>query len=96
MGDDSYHGGAFMLSANFDFYASFVPQKNPTVGNKERSRFEYGEANAYDFFLKRLTMENILASMSAEQRELLEKLAVAMDEDPRPQITAAVQARGSR
>jgi molecular chaperone DnaJ len=31
--------------------------------------------------------------LTPEQRELLEKLAVAMDEDPRPQITAAV-ARG--
>jgi len=71
MGDDSYHGGAFMLSANFDFYSSFVPQKNPTVGDKERSRFEYGEADAYDFFLKRLTMPNILASLSEEQRTLL-------------------------
>ena len=76
MGDDSYHGGAFMLSANFDFYSSFLPQQNPTTGNKERSRFAYGEADAYDFFLKRLTMENILASMSAEQRELLEPTIV--------------------
>jgi len=71
MGDDSYHGGAFMLSANFDFYSSFVPQKNPTVGGRERSRFEYGEADAYDFFLKRLTMTNILASLSEEQRTFL-------------------------
>ena len=30
--------------------------------------------------------------LTPEQRELLEKLAVAMDEDPRPQITAAVRA----
>ena len=36
------------------------------------------------------------ARLTPEQRELLEKLAVAMDEDPRPQITAAVQAGGSR
>ena len=76
MGDDSYHNGAFMLSANFDFYSAFLPQKNPTTGNRERSRFEYGEADAYDFFLKRLTMSNILASMSAEQRELLEPTIV--------------------
>ena len=34
--------------------------------------------------------------LTPEQRELLEKLAVAMDEDPRPQITAAVQAGGAR
>ena len=30
LGDDSYHGGAFMLSANFGFYAPFFhPQENP-------------------------------------------------------------------
>lgn len=71
MGDDSYHGGAFMLSANFDFYASFVPQKNPTPGDRTRTRFDYGEADAYDFFLKRLTLPNILATMSDAQRALL-------------------------
>jgi putative CocE/NonD family hydrolase len=27
MGDDSYHGGAFMLSANFDFYTNFTAEK---------------------------------------------------------------------
>ena len=26
MGDDGYHGGAFMLSANFGFYVFFNPQ----------------------------------------------------------------------
>src|ERR1700745_1914817 len=26
MGDDAYHGGAFMLSANFGFYSVFKPQ----------------------------------------------------------------------
>jgi putative CocE/NonD family hydrolase len=30
MGDDAYHGGAFMLAANFGFYAYFKPQENPT------------------------------------------------------------------
>jgi molecular chaperone DnaJ len=34
--------------------------------------------------------------LTPEQRELLEKLAVGMDEDPRPQITAAVQRRAAR
>jgi len=32
LGDDSYHGGAFMLSANFGFYAPFFhAQQNPTL-----------------------------------------------------------------
>ena len=34
--------------------------------------------------------------VTPEQRELLEKLAVAMDEDPRPHVTAAVQAADAR
>jgi molecular chaperone DnaJ len=34
------------------------------------------------------------ARLTPEQRELLEKLAAAMAEDPRPQITAAVHRRG--
>ena len=29
LGDDAYHGGAFMLSANFGFYAFFRPQTEP-------------------------------------------------------------------
>jgi predicted acyl esterase len=44
MGDDSYHGGAFMLAANFGFYANFVEQKNPTTGPKNRESFDYGAA----------------------------------------------------
>ena len=30
MGDDTYHGGAFMLAATFGFYTVFKPQDNPT------------------------------------------------------------------
>ena len=29
MNDDAYHNGAFMLAANFDFYALFKPQPTP-------------------------------------------------------------------
>ncbi len=31
MGDDTFHGGAFMLAANFDFYTDFVQQTEPTL-----------------------------------------------------------------
>jgi putative CocE/NonD family hydrolase len=49
-GDDSYHGGAFMLSANFGFYVFFHPQTEPqkphqTVG------FEFGTPDTYRFYL---------------------------------------------
>ncbi|MCS0589168.1 CocE/NonD family hydrolase [Massilia norwichensis] len=71
MGDDSYHGGAFMLAANFGFYANFVEQKNPTNGAKSRERFDYGAASAYDFFLKHQTMPNILGTLNDGQRAYL-------------------------
>jgi putative CocE/NonD family hydrolase len=29
--DDGYHGGAFMLGANYGFYRTFRPQKNPLI-----------------------------------------------------------------
>lgn len=70
MGDDSYHGGAFMLAANFDFYAAFTEAPNPTPLPKTRADFDYGETDGYDFFLKRLTLPNIVASMSEQQRAL--------------------------
>jgi len=71
MGDDSYHGGAFMLAANFGFYANFVEQQNPTTGPKNRERFDYGTADAYDFFLKHQTMPNILGTLTDGQRAYL-------------------------
>lgn len=70
MGDDSYHGGAFKLAANFDFYSAFTSVQNPTPFPASWSGFDYGEADGYDFFLKRLTLSNIAAAMSDEQREL--------------------------
>jgi putative CocE/NonD family hydrolase len=71
MGDDSYHGGAFMLAANFGFYANFVEQKNPTTGPKSRDSFDYGAADAYDFFLRHQTMPNILGTLNDGQRAYL-------------------------
>src|ERR1700723_882202 len=51
MGDDSYHGGAFMLAANFGFYTFFRPQAGPTVPKNYRG-FDYGTVDGYDFFLR--------------------------------------------
>jgi uncharacterized protein len=51
MGDDAYHGGAFMLAANFGFYAFFKPQENPQLPKKDRSSFEFGTTSGYDFYL---------------------------------------------
>jgi putative CocE/NonD family hydrolase len=51
MGDDAYHGGAFMLNANFGFYSSFKPQENPELPPKVRVPFDYGTTSGYDFYL---------------------------------------------
>jgi putative CocE/NonD family hydrolase len=71
MGDDSYHGGAFMLAANFGFYSAFTVENNPTPLPKKWSGFDYGMADGYDFFLKHQTMSNILGTLTDKQRTLL-------------------------
>src|SRR5215469_13649480 len=50
MGDDAYHGGAFMLDANFGFYVFFRPQDNPTLPVRSVP-FDFGTPNGYDFYL---------------------------------------------
>jgi len=52
LGDDSYHGGAFMLSANFSFYAGyFYPQAEPQEPPKQFRGFDYGMPDTYRFYL---------------------------------------------
>ena len=57
-GDDAYHGGAFMLAANFGFYAFFKPQENPALP-KESVQFDWGTKNGYDFFLNAGSLGNL-------------------------------------
>ena len=52
MGDDAYHGGAFMLAANFGFYSSFKPQENPQLPPKTFVPFDWGTKDAYEFYLQ--------------------------------------------
>lgn len=51
MGDDVYHNGAFMLSANFGFYSSFVPREGGPEPRKPRLQFNPGTPDGYDFYL---------------------------------------------
>jgi uncharacterized protein len=51
MGDDAYHGGAFMLAANFGFYAFFKPQDNPQLPPKTPVPFDFGTKDGYEFYL---------------------------------------------
>ena len=52
-GDDGYHGGAFMLAANFGFYSVFHPFDEPTTpAQLSKDRFDMGTPDGYEFFLK--------------------------------------------
>lgn len=69
MGDDAYHGGAFMLAANFGFYAFFKPQENPQLPPKTPVPFDYGTNSGYDFYLKAGPIGN-LSKLLAGRSEL--------------------------
>lgn len=58
MGDDAYHNGAFMLDANFGFYAFFKPQENPKLPGKSIP-FDFGTTSDYDFYLKAGSVSNL-------------------------------------
>jgi len=52
LGDDSYHGGAFMLSATFGFYAPFFhAQQNPVLPGPT-TPFDFGTPDTYKFYLQ--------------------------------------------
>jgi len=58
LGDDSYHGGAFMLSANFGFYAFFRPQTEPQTP-QQRVPFDFGTPDSYKFYLNAGNIANL-------------------------------------
>jgi putative CocE/NonD family hydrolase len=58
MNDDAYHNGAFMLAANFGFYAFFTPQKNPELPKAEVP-FDYGTPDGYEFYLNAGPIANL-------------------------------------
>jgi uncharacterized protein len=58
MGDDSYHGGAFMLAANFGFYVYFQPQPVPTTREETFGGFDYGTEDGYQFYLNMGPLSN--------------------------------------
>jgi putative CocE/NonD family hydrolase len=59
LGDDGYHGGAFMLSANFGFYAPFFhPQDGPQTP-KPTIPFDFGTPDSYNFYLRAGSIDNL-------------------------------------
>ncbi len=52
-GDDGYHGGAFMLAANFGFYSSFfIPFPKPALPPATFTLYDFGTPDGYEFFLQ--------------------------------------------
>jgi putative CocE/NonD family hydrolase len=52
LGDDSFHNGAFMLAANFGFYAVFKERVGgPKPAPNTWVPYDYGTPDGYDFFL---------------------------------------------
>ena len=60
--DDTVHGGAFMLAANYSFYLGFLPQKTPMMPPTDRARFNYGTKDGYEFYLKAGPTDNLDAA----------------------------------
>ncbi len=58
MGDDAYHGGAFMLAANFGFYAFFHPQTQPQTP-RPTTPFDFGMKDGYRFYLNAGNIANL-------------------------------------
>ncbi len=58
LGDDAYHGGAFMLSANFGFYVFFHPQTEPQTP-KPGPQFDFGTPDSYKFYLNAGNIANL-------------------------------------
>jgi len=69
-GDDAYHGGAFMLAANFGFYVYFKPRPVPTVPPKEFHRFDYGTNDGYQFYMNLGPLSNAEARYFKGQNPL--------------------------
>jgi uncharacterized protein len=59
MGDDAYHGGAFMLDANFGFYVFFKAQESPQTPPKTPVPFDFGTKDAYEFYLNAGSISNL-------------------------------------
>ncbi|MDR3739236.1 MAG: CocE/NonD family hydrolase [Terracidiphilus sp.] len=58
LGDDAYHGGTFMLEANFGFYTFFTPSHNPETPH-DTVGFDFGTPDHYRFYLNAGNIANL-------------------------------------
>lgn len=66
MGDDSYHGGAFMLAANFGFYTGFKPQQTPVLPPRQWPQFDWGTLDGYEFYLQHGNLDALSARLAKD------------------------------
>jgi putative CocE/NonD family hydrolase len=66
MGDDSYHGGAFMLAANFGFYTGFKPQQTPVLPPRTWPQFDWGTQDGYEFYLQHGNLDALSARLARD------------------------------
>jgi hypothetical protein len=59
LGDDSYHGGAFMLSATFSFYAPFFYPHDDPQTPRPTVPFDFGTPDSYKFYLQAGNIANL-------------------------------------
>jgi uncharacterized protein len=66
-GDDGYHGGAFMLAANFGFYARFKPrgEEMELPPAQPFAPYDYGTTDGYEFFLRHYPIANLEATIKS-------------------------------
>lgn len=63
-GDDSYHNGAFKLSATYGFYQFFKTRKTPQSEDRE-PEFSFGTPDSYRFYLDAGNLDDLTRKMIA-------------------------------
>ena len=59
LGDDAYHGGAFMLAANFGFYTRSSVRRLSHKCPSRQCPFDFGTPDSYKFYLKAGNIANL-------------------------------------
>jgi putative CocE/NonD family hydrolase len=63
LGDDWYHGGAFMVAHAFASAHAYQPQSGPTRPPKVDVPFDWGTEDGYQYFLEAGTLRNLTARL---------------------------------
>jgi putative CocE/NonD family hydrolase len=63
LGDDWFHGGAFMLAHAFNAAWTYQPQSGPTRPPHVDVPFDWGTSDGYDFYLRAGTLSALTARM---------------------------------